>query len=165
MDIVTGSFYIDATDLTLPGPMPLHVRRNYSSQNLAENEFGFGWKINYVPFLTVATNSLVYAAEMDGTFMAYRQQAAPSNNVWAPTAADNPTLNNNSSAGVGSIATCSTIAFPLRPYGLTFIHSGAMEHTHIHSALLSNRLLRPARPYLEHVAGQSRPTSCVRVWQ
>jgi len=102
---ITGEFYIDAVDLMLPGAIPLQVRRNYGSQNLAENEFGFGWKINYVPFITLSTNStLAYAAEMDGTVVAYRVQNAPTNTLWLPTAADNITLNNNSSAGIGSLA-------------------------------------------------------------
>ena len=74
VDVMTGEFYIDAVDLTLPGPLNLQVRRNYSSQNQVENEFGFGWKMNYMPFLSVGTNSiLIYAAEMDGTVVAYRQ--------------------------------------------------------------------------------------------
>jgi RHS repeat-associated protein len=103
VDLMTGEFYIDAPDITLPGPMPLQIRRNYGSQNLAENEFGFGWKMSYVPFLSVGTNStLVYAAEMDGTIVAYRQTSTNAN-VWLPQPWDNPTLNNNSSMGIGSV--------------------------------------------------------------
>lgn len=103
VNLMTGEFYIDAPDITLPGPMPLQIRRNYGSQNLAENEFGFGWKISYVPFLSVGTNStLIYAAEMDGTMVAYRQTGTNAN-VWLPQPQDNPTLNNNSSIGIGSV--------------------------------------------------------------
>jgi RHS repeat-associated protein len=103
VDTLTGGFYVDATDLSLPGPMPLQIRRNYESQNLAENEFGFGWKISYVPFLTLNTNStLIFAAEMDGSNLAYRQN--PTNaNLWMPQAQDNLTLNNNSSMAIGSV--------------------------------------------------------------
>ena len=58
-----------------PGPTPLSLRRNYSSHNLAENQFGHGWKINYMPFLSVSTdNNLIYAAEMDGSVLAYEKQ-------------------------------------------------------------------------------------------
>jgi RHS repeat-associated protein len=104
VNVMNGEYYIDAADLTLPGPMPLQIRRNYGSQNLAENEFGFGWKISYVPFLSLGTNAtLIYAAEMDGSFLAYRQTSTNAN-LWLPTAADNPTLNNNSGQGVGSVA-------------------------------------------------------------
>jgi RHS repeat-associated protein len=103
VNMMTGEFYVDAPDITLPGPMPLQIRRNYGSQNLAENEFGFGWKVSYVPFLSLGTNStLIYAAEMDGTIVAYRQTATNAN-VWLPQPPDNPTLNNNSSMGIGSV--------------------------------------------------------------
>ena len=103
VNMMTGEFYVDAPDITLPGPMPLQIRRNYGSQNLAENEFGFGWKMSYVPFLSVGTNStLIYAAEMDGSIVAYRQTATNAN-VWLPQPKDNPMLNNNSSMGIGSV--------------------------------------------------------------
>jgi RHS repeat-associated protein len=102
VNMMTGEFYIDAPDISLPGPMPLQIRRNYSSQNLAENQFGFGWKTSYVPYLSVGTNStLIYAAEMDGSMVAYRQTATNAN-VWLPEPQDNPMLNNNSSMGIGS---------------------------------------------------------------
>ena len=105
VNTMNGEFYIDAVDLSLPGPMPLQVRRNYGSQNLADNQFGFGWKLNCVPFLSFsASNSQIFAAEMDGSLLAYRKQAAPNDNLWIPTAQDNPLLNNKSSAGIGSVA-------------------------------------------------------------
>jgi RHS repeat-associated protein len=104
VNMLTGEFYIDDVDLTLPGPLNLQVRRNYSSLNLVEGSFGFGWKINYMPFLSLNTNSsLIYAAEMDGSVIAYRQTGTNAA-LWVPTMADNPTLNNNSSLGVGSVA-------------------------------------------------------------
>jgi YD repeat-containing protein len=104
VNVMNGEFYVDTVDLSLPGPVPVQVRRNYGSQNLAENEFGFGWKINYVPFLSInSDSSLIFAAEMDGSTVAYRQQTTDTN-VYLPTASDNPMLNNNSSAGPGSTA-------------------------------------------------------------
>ena len=103
VNMMTGEFYVDSPDITLPGPMPLQIRRNYGSQNLAENEFGFGWRMSDMPFLSVGTNSiLIYATEMDGTTVAYRQTATNAN-VWLPQPQDNPTLNNNSSIGIGSV--------------------------------------------------------------
>jgi RHS repeat-associated protein len=103
VNMMTGEFYIDAPDISLPGPMPLQIRRNYGSQNLAENEFGFGWKMSYAPFLSVGTNStLIYAAEMDGTVVAYRRTVT-NTNLWLPQPQDNPMLNNNNSIGIGSI--------------------------------------------------------------
>lgn len=100
---VTGEFYHDATDLTLPGPMPISLRRNYSSHNLANNQFGYGWKMNYLPFLSVSDdNLLIYAAEMDGSVLAYEQQGGT--NVWQVTPARNPLLDNLSTGGAGSTA-------------------------------------------------------------
>ncbi len=104
VNAVTGEFYIDATDLSLPGPMPLLVHRNYSSQDvdLGDTPFGYGWRPAYTPYLRIVTN-LIYAAEMDGTVVAYRQPVAGTN-FWQPLPADNPQLNNSSGQGVGSLA-------------------------------------------------------------
>ena len=102
VNTMTGEFYVDEVDLSLPGPMPLQVRRNYGSQNLADNQLGYGWKLNYMPFLTVAmTNTVVYEAEADGSVLAFGSLAS---NLWAPTLALNPTLNNDSANGIGSVA-------------------------------------------------------------
>jgi len=100
---VTGEFYVDETDLTLPGPIPLSLRRNYSSQNLADNQFGAGWKFSIMPYLSVtAGNTNIYAADMDGAVLAYVQSATNAN-VWIPTLAVNPQLNNNTTAGAGGL--------------------------------------------------------------
>ncbi len=99
VNVTSGEFYEDTVDLSLPGPLPLQLRRNYSSLNLQANEFGYGWKMNFNPFLVLASN-LIYAAELDGTTLAYRL----TNGVWKVLSKDNPTLNNNSIYGVGSTA-------------------------------------------------------------
>ncbi len=101
VNVLSGEFYIEATDLTLPGPMPLLLRRNYSSHNLdlGEHPFGYGWRPAWQPYLRMATN-LIYATEMDGTVIAYRQPTAGTN-FWKPFPADNPHLNNRSSVGIG----------------------------------------------------------------
>lgn len=99
---LSGEFYVDEVDLSLPGPMPLQVRRNYSSQNLAANQLGYGWKLNYMPYLTVApSNNVIYAAEPSGSVLAF---GLVSSNLWAPTAALNPELNNYTENGIGSAA-------------------------------------------------------------
>ena len=101
---ITGEFHVDETDLQLPGPMPLALRRNYSSQNLADNQFGAGWKLSIMPYLAVAIGGTnIYAADMDGAVLAYVQTATNAN-VWMPTLAANPQLNNNTTAGVGGLA-------------------------------------------------------------
>ncbi len=101
--VVSGEFYHDEVDLSLPGPMPLQLRRNYSSLNLAENQFGHGWKINYAPFLSLSTDSnLIYAVEADGAVLAYEKQSGT--NLWLVTPARNPLLDNHSKLGMGSTA-------------------------------------------------------------
>jgi RHS repeat-associated protein len=99
VNVISGDFYVDTADVSLPGPLPLELRRNYSSLNLQANEMGYGWKINFTPYLVIASN-LIYAAELNGTTLAYRA----TNSVWKVLPADNPTLNNYSTYGVGSTA-------------------------------------------------------------
>lgn len=105
VNIVTGEFYVNVADVKLPGPFPLLLKRNYLSQNLADNGFGHGWKMNLMPYLMMVTNSdgtiLAAAAEMDGSVIYYRRQT---NDVFLVDTRDNPTLNTQSSAGIGSIA-------------------------------------------------------------
>ncbi len=91
VNITSGEFYVDTVDVALPGPLPLQLRRNYTSQNLQANQFGYGWKINFNPYL-VLTPTLIYAAELDGTTLAYEA----TNGVWKVLPQNNPTLNNNS---------------------------------------------------------------------
>ncbi|HEV2319936.1 MAG TPA: DUF6531 domain-containing protein [Verrucomicrobiae bacterium] len=73
---VTGEFYVQQTDLELPGPIPLALHRNYSSQDLADNQFGYGWKLSIMPYLSISKNATnIYAADMDGAVLAYAHQA------------------------------------------------------------------------------------------
>ena len=100
---VTGEFYVDETDLQLAGPIPLSVRRNYSSQNLADNQFGPGWKFSVMPYLSIGQGgSNIYAADMDGAVLAYVQTSTNAS-VWLATTASNPQLVNNTTAGVGGL--------------------------------------------------------------
>jgi hypothetical protein len=101
---VTGEFSVDETDLTLAGPMPLSVRRNYSSQSLGDNQFGPGWKFSIMPYLSVSVGATnIYGADLDGAVLAYVQTSTNAS-IWLPTLAANPQLNNNTAAGVGSLA-------------------------------------------------------------
>ena len=151
VNMMTGEFYVDAPDITLPGPMPLQIRRNYGSQNLAENEFGFGWRMSDMPFLSVGTNSiLIYATEMDGTTVAYRQTATNAN-VWLPQPQDNPTLNNNSSIGIGSIGNlfnnCIRLSTPGGTNTYTLTGADGSIRTFIQQSFLLGTFTRQ-RPYL-----------------
>ena len=103
VDVISGGFYVDTVDLSLPGPFPLQLRRNYLSQNLDANQFGYGWKLNFTPYLVLTTNgttNIIYAAELDGAVIAYHL----TNSVWKVLPQDNPSLNNNSTYGMGSTA-------------------------------------------------------------
>ena len=101
VNALTGEFYIDDVDLSLPGPMPLQIRRNYGSQNLAYNELGYSWKLSYMPYLSLGASNIIYVAEPDGSVIAFGSTGA---NAWVPSSALNPTLNNNSAGGIGSVA-------------------------------------------------------------
>ncbi|MEI7721706.1 MAG: DUF6531 domain-containing protein, partial [Verrucomicrobiota bacterium] len=52
---ITGSFYVNDADLVIPGTMPIRLTRNYDSLDLANNEFGQGWKMGYFSYLSVST--------------------------------------------------------------------------------------------------------------
>ncbi len=100
VNVISGEFYIDTVDLRLSGPMSLEVRRNYSSLNVFDNEFGYGWKLNYMPFLSVSADAnqlLLHAAEADGAVITYRRQTNSSGiylGTWTPRPQDNPRLKN-----------------------------------------------------------------------
>lgn len=110
VNVMSGEFYEDTVDLTVAGPMPLQLRRNYSSQNQDDrNGFGYGWNVNIVPYITIATNTtatstniVLSAVELDGSVIAYRQQTG-NTNLYLPTTADNPQLDNFGNGHIGSI--------------------------------------------------------------
>jgi RHS repeat-associated protein len=157
VDPVSGGFYVDAADLTLPGPFPLQLRRNYLSQNATANQFGYGWKINFMPYLVLTTNasnqSVIYGAELDGTVIAYHQ--TNTSTPWVVLPQDNPSLNNNSKYGKGSTANLfnSQMSF-YNTNGGTYIISAPDGSTRIYEMMTSfgvtsgtNQLSR-IRPYL-----------------
>jgi len=148
---ITGEFYVDETDLALPGPIPLTLRRNYSSQNLANNQFGYGWKLSIMPYLSLSKGSTnIYAADMDGSVLAYVHSTS-NTNLWTPTLAANPQLNNNTTAGAGGLVN------RLRDYILRSFNGSATNYT-LYGADGSVRLFQfmkfnsgvitNARPYL-----------------
>ena len=97
VSVVTGEFYVNALDLKLNGPMPLEIRRIYSSQSTVDETLGHGWKLSYFSYLALShdsetTPSIIEAAEMDGSVIAYRYNADQA--TWIPLPSDNPTLIN-----------------------------------------------------------------------
>lgn len=99
VDVVTGSFYIDEVDLSLPGPFPLEIRRNYNSQNPLIGDLGIGWKLSLNPSL-IKQDGKLYAAEADGTVIAYSYNRETSR--WEVFPEDNPDLYNLRQNGIGS---------------------------------------------------------------
>jgi RHS repeat-associated protein len=150
---ITGEFYVSETDLQLPGPLPLALHRNYSSQNLADNQFGTGWKLNIMPYLVVAVGGTnIYAADMDGAVLAYVRTNS-SVNVWVPTLAANPLLANNSSAGVGGLFNrlrdriVQTVSSSTTNYTL-YAADGSTRLFQVVS--FNNGILNQTRPYLQN---------------
>jgi RHS repeat-associated protein len=102
LNVINGEFYVDETDLTLPGPLSLQIRRNYNSQNQANNLLGYGWKFALMPYINITqSGDLIYAAEPDGSVVAYRKVPSSSPERWEPDAADNPQLNNFNGGNIG----------------------------------------------------------------
>ena len=101
VDLLSGAFYIDEVDLSLPGPFPLEIRRNYSSLNPIHGTLGYGWKLSLNPGL-IKEDDKLYAAEMDGTVIVYRLN--PSNERYEVFPEDNPDLTNYNQQGIGGTA-------------------------------------------------------------
>jgi len=120
VNVMSGEFYHDAVDLTLPGPQPLQLRRNYSSQNLGDfNGFGYGWNLSIVPYINIATNAttnvILTAVDLDGSVIAYRKTTNNAN-LFVPTVQDNPQLDNFGGGRIGSI---------YNPFNAQIVHSFA----------------------------------------
>jgi RHS repeat-associated protein len=148
---LTGEFLVDETDLQLPGPLPLSLRRNYSSQNLADNQFGPGWKLSLMPYLCIAKGGTnIYAADMDGSVLAYVRTNVTTN-VWVPMLAANPDLNNETTAGVGGLANRLRDRLVQSVNGSTtnYTLSGADGSTRTFQTMtFTNGVLTNSRPYL-----------------
>jgi len=101
---VNGEFYVNDVDLAISGPFPFQLRRNYTSLNTFANEFGYGWKSGFFPYLVVGPGEWVlHAAEPDGSVIAYEKKAE---NLWQPTLVKNPNWvnsNGSSSASDGNL--------------------------------------------------------------
>lgn len=101
VDVVTGAYYIDEIDLSLPGPFPIELRRNYNNQNPILTPLGHGWKIGLNPTL-IEEGDKLFAAEKDGTVIVYRLN--PEKGRWEVRPDDNPELVNFNQQGIGSTA-------------------------------------------------------------
>jgi YD repeat-containing protein len=160
VNTATGELYDDELDLELPGPLPLQLRRNYSSQNTGVNLFGTGWKLNFMPYLYRSQRSagdpageLLYAALPDGTVLAY-YAANTTTGPWVVMAQDNPQLNNYNGGAIGSINNYfnSNIARSGSSGNYTYtLHlpdGGNVTYNEMHFPVAGNATLTRDRPYL-----------------
>jgi RHS repeat-associated protein len=59
VDLATGAFFSDKTDLVLPGRMPIAIQRSYRSDDMRPGFFGVGWNLDvYDSRLTSAGTTL-----------------------------------------------------------------------------------------------------------
>ncbi len=146
----TGAFYENQADLHVNGPLPIEVRRTYSSLNTnAMNEFGYGWLPGYSSYLipsdSTADPATIQAADADGSIIVFRQRPG-STTVWSPMVADNSNLTNSAGGAAnlfnstivqstvgstvtyawnlpdGSVRTYVVQSFPITISGVTFTH-------------------------------------------
>lgn len=103
----TGEFYVNATDLQLPGVFPIQLRRTYSSRSAAPNEFGYGWLFGYSTYLVMSDDlTTIQAADSDGSVVMLRRQGVT--NTWLATSADNPEMSNTAGA-IGNLLNSSIV--------------------------------------------------------
>jgi RHS repeat-associated protein len=151
---ISGAFLSDETDLVLPGPIPLAVRRNYSSENLADGEFGWGWSLAFKPYLVQSENGgTIYASEFDGSSIAYQQDAV-NPNIWRVSLAKNPRLANVNGDYAGSTANPLTATITRTVEAGNDIYTlkaadGSARRYKVRSFPIASLGVSRTRPYLE----------------
>jgi RHS repeat-associated protein len=81
VDVVSGQMITSATDLTLPGLLPLVLRRSYASGYTGGRHFGPGWSSTLDQRVQIDSQAIHYAGD-DGQILHYPR----------PTATDHPVL-------------------------------------------------------------------------
>ncbi len=141
VNIITGESYIHNVDVTLKGPFPLEIGRNYSSQHLRDSAFGHGWKMSGVPLLIPSPNgSTLYVIETDGLVIVYTQDPRDANR-WLPTPEKNPHINHINGGQPDPVITKQVADTEVR-----YILAGSAGDKRTFKA--SNLVIRE-RPYLE----------------
>ncbi len=111
IDVTTGAFYINDTDISLNGPIALTFGRNYNSFNLQRSAFGYGWSFNLKPYLVSAsdTDERFYVALPDGNEYLFRRVSG-STTQWKALPSDNPdAINPNGTLFASNIFEASLI--------------------------------------------------------
>ncbi|WP_405725175.1 DUF6531 domain-containing protein [Streptomyces sp. NBC_01537] len=76
VDVVSGQMIMSATDLELPGLLPLILRRAYASGYSAGRHFGPGWSATLDQRVQIDTQGIHYAGD-DGQILHYPRPTAP----------------------------------------------------------------------------------------
>jgi RHS repeat-associated protein len=103
VNVTSGAFSADQVDLHVNGPLPIEIRRNYSSLNVSTvGEFGYGWVPGYFSYLDPSDSSddpaSIRATDAAGAIIVFEQQEG-STTLWAPTLRANPLLANSGGTG------------------------------------------------------------------
>ena len=95
VSVTSGVFYANHVDLHVNGPLPIEVRRTYSSRNAAQtSEFGYAWLSGNSSFLVPSADlSTIQAADSEGSVVLFRRQGTST--LWTPDVSDNPQLTNS----------------------------------------------------------------------
>jgi RHS repeat-associated protein len=120
VDVRTGELLAEATDVEIPGTMPIVIKRNYSSQQESFDFIGYGWTLNLNYYLwanivaldlandpdneSLKPESMVLGlTEYDGSVIEYNYYSDNDTTVTLkPDLATNPELANFSDSGVGA---------------------------------------------------------------
>ena len=161
VNLMSGEFYLDGVDLTLPGPFPLEIRRNYGSQSLAQGAFGFGWKMGFVDYLSYSDTALpvadtLYATDLDGSTLAYEAYEFGGDGkptAWKPTQGKNPNLSNHTDDGIGAVANKFNNRINKRIEGATTVYEltggdGSRRRYEVRSYPIPGSSITRQRPYL-----------------
>ena len=154
VNTVTGELHDDEVDLVLPGAIPLAVRRNYGSQQLADGDFGWGWKWSFVPYLVISEGGgTIYASELDGASIAYVRDGT-NLNLWTVNLAKNPRLANLDGNSAGSVSNPFTAKITHTTEAGQEIYTlaaadGSQRRYKVQTFPITSLGVSRARPYLE----------------
>jgi len=149
VDLTTGAFYEEDTDLVLPGAYPIVWTRRYSSDDTINAGLGLGWRSNHLSFLEVQGAELKLS-DQNGNILGFT--ASPTTpDLWILSLSNNPDLQHTPTSQIIHSTLTKTIEAGTTVY--TYINSASgetsrYEVTSFPLALTSTESLSRERPYL-----------------